>query len=77
MYDILMKDNDYQLEIERIKGKWWLTLHHMPTGNCQILISGQSKADSYKLFNGFNTIAEVKAAMDRWQVPTQKVYKPI
>ena len=73
MYDILIKDNDYQLEIERIQGKYWLTLRHIASGNCQIIISGQPKADSYRLFEG-KTIPEIKAYMDNWHVPVQKIY---
>tara|TARA_R110000850_G_scaffold31857_10_gene87372 strand:+ start:2532 stop:2771 length:240 start_codon:yes stop_codon:yes gene_type:complete len=71
---ILLEDETYRLEFERIQGKWWTGLIEKSTGMCWTLINSNPKKDAIKMLDGM-TLPEVRDAMERWKVQPQKTYK--
>jgi hypothetical protein len=71
---ILEQNNQYRLELERLQGKWWLTLIELATGNAQTLISSNNKAETSKFFKGLS-LSEIKAKLDSWNIEQIKTYK--
>ena len=73
-YKILDQDNTHVLEIEKIYAEWWVILVNRKTGSAQIMYT-KSKNNAVHMFKGVK-LPDVAAAMTRWGVLPEPLYKP-
>ena len=74
MFNVLDQNKTHVLEMEKIQGKWWVTLIERKTGLAQTLIC-DTRLIAYNTFKDME-LAQVVKAMTRWKVKAEAMYKP-
>lgn len=75
MQEILLKEGDHTLTLEKTANKWWLELRNLPKGTTRILYFNR-KDQALALFKNMK-MREVIRAFNQINPPTLKMYKEV